>query len=457
MQAIQLKFNDRIIKVEKPNVIKTLFRMGRGLLTSILFLTPLMFVTSANLYNEELAFGIFACAVLLTVGAFVGLFLYKGRNLFLDPAGFLNVLIFALLIIIPSVATSPGTSANTFGLIGARTISGLAAILFVMAFYFINLFNIGSRLKRNLPVVAVVSNISILFGLIINYTLWTPRDTSSLYLAGGLAFATIFANFLFALKVADFKVRVVNVMVFLVTAALLFRSVSPELLIILTFVLVLFFYVLVLRAIKRVGLKNFKAEFLNNKVLQLYVVSGVVSLVVLLFVLLSTKVEFNALKQLITYFSNFGDLDGQDFMQIIAGRGVLPSVKTSSTLFGIISSFGLLGLTGYLSIFFYLFRREAINGGKLKSALSLNSILNILVLVTIAVTSLFVPLGIYMSLIFLFVLTESDKVEPFLIRSEFQFFETKWKKIIRKVVVVAVLILMSIISINLLRLLGILV
>ncbi len=390
---------------------------------------------------------------MLTVGIFLGLLLYKGRSLLIDPKGFLNVLIYALLVITPSVITSPGTSANTFGLVGVRSVSGLATILFVMAFYFINLFNVGSRIKKNLPVIALVSNIAILLGILTNFG--TPTVGVLPVLAFLLAVSVV--NFVLGLKVTDFRFRVVNTLVLAVIAFFILGGVSSEFKLILSFVLGLFFYLLILRAVKRVGAKNFKNEFITNARLQFYVVAAVVSLLAVILTLLAGPVEFTAIKSILNYYSYFGDMDGQDFAQIIAGQGVvLVLVKASSTLFAIISSFGLVGLMGYLSIFFYLFRREAKlvkKGGEI----GFNSVLNILVLILIAVSSVFVQIGIYSSLVFLFILTESDKFETFLLKGEVKLFSNSALRALRKVLVFVVVVFMAIVSFNLLKLLGIVV
>ncbi len=457
MQAIQLKFNDKIIRIEKVNLLKSFFGFGRLLLSALLFLMPLMFLTSATVYNEELAFGIYATAVLLTVGIFLGLLLYKGRSLLIDPKGFLNVLIYALLVITPSVITSPGTSANTFGLVGVRSVSGLATILFVMAFYFINLFNVGSRIKKNLPVIALVSNIAILLGILTNFGTLINTPTVGALPVLSFLLAVSVVNFVLGLKVTDFRFRVVNTLVLAVIAFFILGGVSSEFKLILSFVLGLFFYLLILRAVKRVGAKNFKNEFITNARLQFYVVAAVVSLLAVILTLLAGPVEFTAIKSILNYYSYFGDMDGQDFAQIIAGQGVvLVLVKASSTLFAIISSFGLVGLMGYLSIFFYLFRREAklVNKG---GEIGFNSVLNILVLILIAVSSVFVQIGIYSSLVFLFILTESDKFETFLLKGEVKLFSNSALRALRKVLVFVVVVFMAIVSFNLLKLLGIVV
>jgi hypothetical protein len=417
-----------------------IFRLGRAAFILLLVLLPLSFLSPTTVYNEDLAFGFFSSAVIFGIGCFLALLLYKGKQVLLDPPSFVNVLIFALLVITPTVLSTPSTAANTFGVVGLRSISGLATILFVIAFYLINLFNLRDRIWNLFPKIASIVNIVILFSIL----------TSQVYTKTGfvntvtLLVLLSIINFVISLKLNNDRVTVLNSVVLTLTYLFTYKIVNPEFKIVVSVLLGAVFYFLILRVIKRVGTQNFRNEFLTNRRFAIYAVGLALSLVSLLLTVLTSGVNtFSSITKITSYYTNFGSLESNVIGQILFGRGLLNSAASgNSTLYVIISSFGLFALAGFLYLFFYVLVREV----------KAKRVLNVLVLLLIAAGSLFVNLGIYTSIVFLFILVQTALIEPFVLTANVNTTNI-YVRHGRKVAIVAILAVTVVVIVNLLKLL----
>jgi hypothetical protein len=443
MQKIQFKLNNRVVTVGTVNAvnpISLIFRLGRAAFILLLVLLPLSFLSPTTVYNEDLAFGFFSSAVIFGIGCFLALLLYKGKQVLLDPPSFVNVLIFALLVITPTVLSTPSTAANTFGVVGLRSISGLATILFVIAFYLINLFNLRDRIWNLFPKIASIVNIVILFSIL----------TSQVYTKTGfvntvtLLVLLSIINFVISLKLNNDRVTVLNSVVLTLTYLFTYKIVNPEFKIVVSVLLGAVFYFLILRVIKRVGTQNFRNEFLTNRRFAIYAVGLALSLVSLLLTVLTSGVNtFSSITKITSYYTNFGSLESNVIGQILFGRGLLNSAASgNSTLYVIISSFGLFALAGFLYLFFYVLVREV----------KAKRVLNVLVLLLIAAGSLFVNLGIYTSIVFLFILVQTALIEPFVLTANVNTTNI-YVRHGRKVAIVAILAVTVVVIVNLLKLL----
>jgi hypothetical protein len=447
MAKIQFKLNNRVVTagtVNAVNPVSFIFKLGRAAFILLLVLLPLSFLSSTTVYNEDLAFGFFSAAVLFGIGCFICLVLYKGKQVLLDPPSFVNVLIFALLVISPTVLSTPSTAANTFGVVGLRSISGLAVILFVIAFYLINLFNLGDRIWTLFPKIASIVNIVILFSILVSgiYTKTGFVNTITL-----LVLLSII-NFVISLKLNNDRVTALNSVVLTLTYLFTYKIVNPEFKIVVSVLLGAVFYFLILRVVKRIGAQNIKDEFLSNRRFALYALGLALSLVSLLLTVLTSGVNsFSSITKLVNYYTNFGALESNVVGQILFGRGLLNSAASgNSTLYVIISSFGLMALVGFLYLFFYVLIRE----------IRAKRVLNTLVLLLIAAGSLFVNLGTYTSIVFLFILIQTAVAEPFILRPSVNT-NNVYLRQGRRIALVAVLVLTVVVVVNLLKLLKILV
>ncbi len=444
MRSFQFKLNNRVVTVGNLNPVSFLYRSARAVCIALLILLPLAFLSSTLVYSEDLAFGFYAAAVLLGVGLFISLLLYKGKSILIDPLSFVNVLIFALLVITPTVISTPSSAANTFGVIGIRSISGLATILFVIAFYLINVYNLRNRLWTMLPKVASVVNVVVLFSLLITeiYTKQTFANTLTM-----LAVVSLI-NFALTLSVNSKRFQLINAVVLALINIFVFRFVTTEFKVVASLIFAAIFYFLILRSVKGIGAKNLKAAFLTNIKLQSYALGVAISMVTLILTVLSTGVgSLGSINKILNYFTNFGSLDATSIGQILLGKGLLSASSSSnSTLYIIITSFGLVALAGFLYLFIYVLLKE----------IKAKKLINTLVLVLVAIGSIFVNLGVYVNIVFLLILIDSARATEFQLSVNLSTSKVGFRYG-RKAFVLAVLLVTVVVIFNLLKLLKIIV
>lgn len=444
MRSFQFKLNNRVVTVGNFNPVSFLYRSTRAVFIALLVLLPLAFLSSTLVYSEDLAFGFYAAAVLLGVGLFISLLFYKGKTILIDPVSFVNVLIFALLAITPTVISTPSSAANTFGVIGIRSLSGLATILFVIAFYLVNVYNLRNQLWTILPKVVSVVNVVILFSLITTeiYSKQTFANTLTM-----LALVSLI-NFALTLSVNSKRFQLINAIVLALINIFVFRFVTTEFKVVVSLSFAAIFYFLILRSVKGIGAKNLKAAFLTNIKLQSYALGVAISMVTLILTVLSTGVgALGSISKILNYFTNFGSLDGTSIGQILLGKGLLSASSSSnSTLYIIITSFGLVALAGFLYLFIYVLLRE----------IKAKRLVNILVLVLIALGSLFVNMGVYVNIVFLLILIDSARASEFKLNANIGTSKIGFRYG-RKAAVVAILLVTVVVIFNLLRLLKVIV
>lgn len=114
---------------------------------------------------------LFICLVL-----FFSRYILKRKGHFVDPVGFIPVLLFALLTTFSAVAVIQPNAANTFGTPIVKMLTGLSTILFVFLYYFISFKekyspSVPHRLMRYLALSSSVVILSVVFAGIANQTI----------------------------------------------------------------------------------------------------------------------------------------------------------------------------------------------------------------------------------------------------------------------------------------------
>ncbi len=114
--------------------------VGTNILFLYLFIFSLSFLFFSSRTYETSAFLAFLVAQLTLITIIVLSLIISGSKSFLDPHGFLAILIFALVITASSLLVDQETSYRTFGNGGVKSLSGIAVMSYVSLYLSINIF-----------------------------------------------------------------------------------------------------------------------------------------------------------------------------------------------------------------------------------------------------------------------------------------------------------------------------
>ncbi len=389
-------------------LVHLLYRLGAFAFFSFLFFLPFCFYLATDTKIEASFYMYVLIYMIITAALFLGLILFKKKDIYIDPKGFLNILIFSLLSTISILLVEQSDVANTFGSTALKSLSGLSVIAFLAIFYFSHFF-INTKTKLTNAVSLLIAGSFVL----ILATLGTSAENIDGYIIFDLM--VLLPIFLFGLYKNKYMQLLSVLFIFIAILKLSEFTISDGLLFVMSFsLLITNFILLAFRYMNGdlvlefkqtfASLKNFdKEKILNNLALIVHLILFISALIAVIYFVFTNN--FKAESVFETTFDDIKDiwasLSDSGIRSVLFGRGALLLNINFSFFNNLFISQGIVGLIAYLVVISYIVK-QIYKSYKNKFNDYLTYTFNLLILF-ILISSIFVYPGMFViTLLWLF-------------------------------------------------------
>lgn len=306
---------------------------------------------SSSIETDTFKFTIFVLGIIYTIFFFSLVYIRKDR--IVDPINFLPILVYALLTTISSVLSTSGGTANTFGILEQRGLSGILILSMIGLYYILNFYIKDLKLyKRFYSILLVsISLFTILAIIFSNYNDSIVLNNINLF----ILFPLIFSGGLLLKKGA----RTLILSLLIISILIIFISVGDINLVLQNFATFLFS----LTVVSIVSTIYILFRLIRNRKLKKEFNSNYLYLLIPIFLILSlVYLQINSPQILASKLSSFRDiqlalnnlinLNGVDnIVKTISGFGSTTLKPGISLVANIISTQGLIGLLSNIVLF----------------------------------------------------------------------------------------------------------
>jgi hypothetical protein len=410
-----------IFSFKNDGILKTLLRLSIYLGYLAIFLGAILigFLSSSGETPLFHGFIIFILVSLALLGINIVL---SGWKILVDPANFLTVLTFSLLLTLCAVFSIEASRNNTFGSTSFRGLSGIFVISLIVLYYFINIY-IRDIVSFRKLINTLIAGLLIFF---VYCSLALIENSSiigmNIYIIG------ILIALLTLIAVLGKRRNLLFTVILLIVGLITFSNIgngaaySTQILSLvwsfLITTLIVFIIYIVSKKDRKTAFAELRAEFKNRKIniIQLInkhpiiKIAGILIVLIGLTMFVTNKLDsgesfiVEKFRQISTAFMNLGDseiVDLKFIQQILFGVGSKAITTTSSFIVNLINSLGLLGFAAYLFLILNIvYKATTFFNKNIRSPRNnLLSIITLFISIFVPIISLFVYPGLAFILI----------------------------------------------------------